>query len=421
MTNLFKNALTQLENTKGYLNIPADVLEQLKQPQRILEAAIPIRMDNGQIKVFTGYRVQYNNARGPFKGGIRFHPQTNLSEVKALSFWMAIKTAVVNIPLGGGKGGITVDPKKLSLNELEKLSRGYVRAFKDFIGPNLDIPAPDVNTNPQIMAWMADEYSQLKGSGNLGVVTGKPLNFGGSLGRTEATGLGGFYIFSDLAKKLRLNPNKTTIAVQGFGNVGYYIAKYLNQAGWRVVAVSDSQGGVFDQKLKGMDPDHLLKQKKQKGFKDGCYCIGSVCDCKNYPSISNQKILELPVDVIVPAALENAINEKNAGKIKAKIILEMANGGVSPEAEKKLLNKKKIIVPDVLANAGGVTVSYFEWLQNQQNQYWTEKEVNQKLELIMQATFSEIWQIQQDKKVDLRTASFILAIQRIIDSMKARQ
>ncbi len=421
MTNLFKNALVQLQNIEKYLNISADILEQLKQPQRILEAAIPIRMDDGRIKVFTGYRVQYNNARGPFKGGIRFHPQTNLNEVKALSFWMAIKTAVVDIPLGGGKGGITVDPKKLSVYELERLSRGYIRAFKDFIGPNLDIPAPDVNTNPQIMAWMADEYNQLKGDGNLGVVTGKPLAYGGSLGRTEATGLGGFYIFSDLAKKLKLNPKKSTIAIQGFGNVGYYIAKYLHQAGWRIVAVSDSQGGIFDKKLKGMDPDNLIKQKKEKGFKNGCYCIGSVCDCKNYPSISNQEILELPVDIIVPAALENAVNEKNVNKIKAKIILEMANGGVSPLAEKKLLKKKKIIVPDVLANAGGVTVSYFEWLQNQQNQYWTEKEVNQKLGQIMQHAFTDIWQIQQDEQVDLRTASFILAVQRIVDSMKAKQ
>ncbi len=421
MTNLFKNALVQLQNIEKYLNISADILEQLKQPQRILEAAIPIKMDDRRIKVFTGYRVQYNNARGPFKGGIRFHPQTNLNEVKALSFWMAIKTAVVDIPLGGGKGGITVDPKKLSVYELERLSRGYIRAFKDFIGPNLDIPAPDVNTNPQIMAWMADEYNQLKGDGNLGVVTGKPLAYGGSLGRTEATGLGGFCIFSDLAKKLKLNPKKSTIAIQGFGNVGYYIAKYLHQAGWRIVAVSDSQGGIFDKKLKGMDPENLIKQKKEKGFKNGCYCIGSACDCKNYPSISNQEILELPVDIIVPAALENTVNEKNVNKIKAKIILEMANGGVSPLAEKKLLKKKKIIVPDVLANAGGVTVSYFEWLQNQQNQYWTEKEVNQKLGQIMQRAFTDIWQIQQDKQVDLRTASFILAVQRIVDSMKAKQ
>lgn len=421
MANLFKNALTQLENIKGYLDIPVDILEQLKQPQRILEAAIPVRMDNGSIKVFTGYRVQYNNARGPFKGGIRFHPQTDLNEVKALSFWMAIKTAVVNIPLGGGKGGVTVDPKKLSISELEKLSRGYIRVFKDFIGPTLDVPAPDVNTNPQIMAWMADEYNQLKGSGNLGVVTGKPLSLGGSLGRTEATGLGGYYIFSALAKKLKLNPTKTTVAVQGFGNVGYYIAKFLHQAGWRVVAVADSQGGIYDKKLRGMNPDHLLKQKMEKGFNDGCYCVGSVCDCENYSSISNQKILELPVDVIIPAALENAITEKNVGKIKANIILEMANGGITPLAENKLLKKKKIIVPDVLANAGGVTVSYFEWLQNQQNYYWTEKEVNQKLSDVMQQAFNEVWQIKEKKSVDLRTAAFVLAVQRIVDSMKIRQ
>lgn len=421
MKNLFKNALIQLESIKNYLTVSTGILEQLKQPQRILEAAIPVKMDNGQIKVFTGYRAQYNNARGPFKGGIRFHPQTDLNEVKALSFWMTIKTAVVDIPFGGGKGGVTVDPKKLSINELEKLSRGYVKAFKDFIGPTLDIPAPDVNTNSKIMAWMADEYSQLKGNGNLGVVTGKPLSLGGSFGRIEATGRGGFYILQAFIKKLKLNPTKITVAVQGFGNVGYYVAKFLQQAGYRVVAVSDSQGGIFDKKMRGMDVENLLKQKQEKGFSSGCYFIGSVSDCKNYSSIGSDKILELPVDVIVPAALENAITEKNVNKIKAKFILEMANGGISPQAEKKLLGKKKIIIPDVIANAGGVTVSYFEWLQNQQNQYWTEKEVNQELFEIMQKLFSEVWQVHEKKLVDLRTAAFILAVQRIVDSMEIRQ
>ncbi len=421
MANLFRNALQQLESITAYQDIPTDVFEQLKQPQRILEAAIPIRLDNGTTKVFTGYRVQYNNARGPYKGGIRFHIATDLNEVKALSFWMTIKTAVVNLPLGGGKGGVTVDPKKLSKSELERLARGYVRAFKDFIGPNLDIPAPDVNTNPQIMAWMADEYNQLQGSGNLGVVTGKPLSLGGSLGRTEATGLGGSYVLNALANKLKIKSKQTTVAIQGFGNVGYYLAKFLHQSGWRVVAVSDSQGGIYDKKLVGMDPDHLFKQKTEQGFKDGCYCVGSVCDCEHYSSIASDKILELPVDVVVPAALENAITEKNAGRIKAKIILEMANGGVSPLAEKKLLSKNKVILPDVLANAGGVTVSYFEWLQNQQNYYWTETEVNKRLAAIMEQSFAEVWRIQLEKKVDLRTAAFILAVQRIVDSMLVRQ
>lgn len=420
MNNLFKNALTQLANVSQYIEAPSGVIDQLKHPQRIIEVAIPVLMDNGSTKVFTGYRVQYNNARGPFKGGIRFHEDTDLNEVKALSFWMAVKTAVVNIPMGGGKGGVTVDPKKLSRSELERLSRGYVRALKDFIGPNVDVPAPDVNTTPQIMAWMVDEYLQLKGQGNLGVITGKPLEFGGSAGRTEATGLGGFYILAALAKKLKINPKKTTVAIQGFGNVGYYLAKFLYEAGYKVVAVSDSKSGIYDKRQLGMNPEVLLAVKNEKGFSEGCYGNNKNYDYKNYQAIHNEKLLELPVDIVVPAALENAIVEKNANRIKANIILEMANGGVNPEAEKKLLAKKKIVVPDVLANAGGVTVSYFEWLQNQQNQYWTQTEVNGKLEKIMDTAFTDVWQLQEKKKINLRAAAFVLALQRIADSMKVR-
>lgn len=420
MNNLFKNALTQLANVSQYIEAPSGVIDQLKHPQRIIEVAIPVLMDNGSTKVFTGYRVQFNNARGPFKGGIRFHEATDLNEVKALSFWMAVKTAVVNIPMGGGKGGVTVDPKKLSRGELERLSRGYVRALKDFIGPNVDVPAPDVNTTPQIMAWMVDEYLQLKGQGNLGVITGKPMEFGGSAGRTEATGLGGFYILAALAKKLKINPKKTTVAIQGFGNVGYYLAKFLYEAGYKVVAVSDSKSGIYDKRQLGMNPEVLLAVKNEKGFSEGCYGNNKNYDYKNYQAIRNEKLLELPVDIVVPAALENAIDMKNANRIKAKIILEMANGGVNPEAEKKLITKKKIVVPDVLANAGGVTVSYFEWLQNQQNQYWTETEVNGKLEKIMATAFTDVWQLQEKKKINLRAAAFVLALQRIVDSMKVR-
>jgi glutamate dehydrogenase/leucine dehydrogenase len=420
MNNLFKNALTQLASVTQYIEAPSSVIDQLKQPQRIIEVAIPVLMDDHSIKVFTGYRVQYNNARGPFKGGIRFHEDTDLNEVKALSFWMAVKTAVVNIPLGGGKGGVTVDPKKLSRGELERLSRGYIRALKDFIGPNIDVPAPDVNTTPQIMAWMVDEYLQLKGQGNLGVITGKPLEFGGSAGRTEATGLGGFYILEALSKKLKINPKKTTVAIQGFGNVGYYLAKFLYEAGYKIVAVSDSKSGIYDKRQLGMNPEILLAIKNEKGFSQGCYGNSKNYDYKNYQAISNEKLLELAVDIIVPAALENAIVEKNANKIKASIILEMANGGVSPEAEKELIAKKKIVVPDVLANAGGVTVSYFEWLQNMQNSYWTEHEVNIKLEKLMQSAFNDVWQLQEKKKINLRSAAFVLALQRIADNMKVR-
>jgi len=403
MANIFKNALKQLEEANKYLDLDQGILEQLKKPKRLLQFSLPVKMDDGGTKVFAGFRVQYNDARGPFKGGIRFHTQTDLNEVKALAFWMSVKTAVVGIPMGGGKGGVTVDPKKLSRGELERLARAYVRALKDFIGPEIDVPAPDVNTNPQIMAWMVDEFSQLKGFNQLGVITGKPLALGGSKGRTEATGLGGFQVFSELAKKLKLKPKSTTVAIQGFGNVGYYLAEFLYKAGYKIVAVSDSKGGIYAKNGNSMNPKHLMNTKKSQGFAAGFYCIGSVCDGENYEAISNEKLLQLPVDVLVPSALENAINEKNAGRVKAKIILEMANGGVTPEAEKKLRRRKKIVVPDVLANAGGVTVSYFEWLQNKQNYYWTAKEVNDKLQ------------------VDLRTAAFVLGIQRIADSMKVRQ
>lgn len=429
MANVFKNAMKQLAKASEYLNIETGILEQLKKPKRLLQFSIPVKMDNGMTKVFEGYRVQYNDARGPFKGGIRFHSQTNLDEVKALSFWMAIKTAVVGIPMGGGKGGVTVDPKKLSKGELERLSRGYVVALKDFIGSDKDVPAPDVNTNPQIMAWMVDEFSKIKGYNDLGVFTGKPLELGGSKGRIEATGLGGFFVFEELAKKLSAKggsasggkPTQTTVAVQGFGNVGYFISEFLHNAGYRVVAVSDSRGGIYDKRHQGMNPKNLLKQKQDQGFNNGCYCIGSVCDCENYTKISNAKILELPVDVIVPAALESVITEKNAGRIKAKVILEMANGGVTPEADVKLNKKDKIVVPDVLANAGGVTVSYFEWLQNKQNYYWGEKEVNEKLEKIMKDSFNEVWKIKEQYRVDLRVAAFILAVQRIAENMEIRQ
>ncbi len=420
MASVFKNALSQLDKAAKYLELDKDILEILRNPQRILQASLPVKMDDGSVKVFTAFRVQHNDARGPFKGGIRFHPKTNLDEVKALAFWMAIKTAVVGIPMGGGKGGVTVDPKKLSKAELERLARAYIRTFKDFIGPQKDVPAPDVNTNPQIMAWMVDEYEQVTGQKNLGVITGKPLELGGSQGRTAATGLGGFFVFRQLAKKLKLKPKQTTVAIQGFGNVGYFLAKFLHEAGYKIVAVADSKGGIYDKRQLGMDPDHLLKQKQSKGFASGCYCVGSVCDCDNYQKVKSDKILELPVDVVVPAALENAINKENAGRIKAKIILELANGGVTPEAEEKLLAKNKLVVPDVLINAGGVVVSYFEWVQNLQNYYWTEEEVNEKLDEIMSRAFSEVWSLSNKLKIDLRTAAFVLAVKRIAGAIEKR-
>ncbi len=409
MANAFNNALKQLDKAVNLLNLKEGVVENLKKPKRILQFSLPVKMDDGKLKVFEAYRVQYNDARGPFKGGIRFHQQVNLSEVKALAFWMAMKTATVGIPMGGGKGGVVVNPKKLSLAELERLSRAYMKAAAGFIGPETDVPAPDVNTNPQVMAWMMDEYEKIKGGHYPGVITGKPLELGGSAGRGTATAQGGFYVLQELLLKLKLNRKKLTVAIQGFGNAGSVFADLADQAGLKVVAVSDSQGGIYDEQ--GLDLDKVKVHKKQ---------TGSVVDFAGAKNISNQKILELPVDILVPAALENQIIKENAGRIKAQIILELANGPVTPEADEKLFKKGKIVVPDVLANAGGVTVSYFEWVQNRQQYYWTEQEVLAKLKPIMVKAFNEVWQTGQELKVDLRTAAFVLAIKRIVEAMELR-
>lgn len=418
--NPFANALLQLKKAAQAIKLDPNIYELLKTPQRILQFSLPVKMDNGKIQVFEGYRVQYNNARGPYKGGIRYHSQVNLNEVKALAALMTWKCAVVNIPLGGGKGGIKVDPKKLSQGELERLTRAYARAVKDFIGPEKDIPAPDVNTNPMIMGWVMDEYSQLVGKPTPGVVTGKPLALGGSEGREAATGQGAFYLLEVLAKKLKLIPKKTKIVIQGFGNVGHHFARLAFKGGYKIIAVADSQGSIYDKRQNGLDPKHILNTKQGKGLASGCYCIGTVCDCANYKRVTTKQLLELPCDILVPAALENQITKANAGRIKAKVIFELANGPTTTEADEKLLRDKKILVPDILTNAGGVTVSYFEWLQNLQNVSWTEEEVNRKLQPIMVKAFNDIWQIKEKYNTDLRTAAYILAVGRVVESVKAR-
>lgn len=408
--NPFKNALSQLKNIEEYLSEEDKIyLNLLHQPKRILQVAIPVEMDDGSLKVFEGYRVQYNDARGPFKGGIRYHPATDLNEVKALAFWMAIKCATVGIPYGGGKGGIKVDSKKLSKAELERLTRGFTRALKDYIGPNKDVPAPDVYTNPQTMAWIMDEFSQIAGYNVPGVVTGKPVEIGGSLGRDKATGQGGLYVLQSLAKKLKFVPQKTRVVVQGFGNVGATIAEFVSNAGYKLVAVSDSKGGIYNQK--GLDIKKIFEHKDK---------TGSVIGLEGTRTITNKQLLELPCDILIPAALENQITENNANRIKAKIVFEMANGPTTPEADVKLFKKGIIVVPDVLANAGGVTVSYFEWVQNLANYYWTEEEVLNKLKPIMNRSFEEVWKLSQTHKIDLRKAAFILAVTRIIQAMKTR-
>ncbi|MBI5733603.1 MAG: Glu/Leu/Phe/Val dehydrogenase [Candidatus Kerfeldbacteria bacterium] len=407
--SVFNNALEQLRKAAGLAKLSAAVIEQLTKPERSLQFSLPVVMDNGEVKVFEGYRVQYSSARGPYKGGLRYHPKTNLDEVKALGFWMAIKCAVVGLPLGGAKGGITVDPKKLSKSELEKLTRVFARQLAPFIGPDKDILAPDVNTNPEVMGWFMDEYARIVGRQIPGVVTGKPLGLGGSQGRVSATARGGLYVLTELLSKLKLNPRKLTAAVQGMGNVGGTMAILLWQAGVRVVAMSDSSTAVYNSK--GLSVAAVEAYKKESGSLQG------------YPgsqAISNDKLLLLPVDVLVPAALENQITKDNAGKIKARIILEMANGPTTPEADVKLAKRGIVVVPDVLANAGGVTVSYFELVQNLQQYYWTEGEVLAKLKPIMTQSFKQVWQRAEQLKIDLRTAAYVVALEKISQAIEAR-
>ncbi len=418
--NPFDNALKQLQKAADLMKLDKEILEILKKPKNVLEEKIKVEMDDGSTKEFEAYRVQYNDARGPFKGGIRFHPEADLNEVKALALLMTMKTATVGIPLGGGKGGVKVDPTKLSFTELERLTRAYVQAFKDDIGPEKDIPAPDLYTNPQIMAWIMDEFSRIKGYNVPGVVTGKPVEVFGSEGRDTATGQGGFYILERLVEKLEIKPEKTTVAIQGFGNVGYNMAESVSKAGFKLVAVSDSKGGIYDLQGKGMDPKNIMEAKKERGFISGCYCKGSVCDCENYKSITNEELLELPVDILIPAAMENQITKGNASDIKAKIIIELANGPTTSEADEILAKKDILVVPDILANAGGVTVSYFEWLQNVSNFYWEESEVFERLRKIMSRSFFDVWNKKELYKTDMRTAAYTLALERLANTIKLR-
>lgn len=409
MPNPFQNALQQLKKASQIINLDEKIFQALSQPERILQATLPVKMDDGATKYFPSYRVQYNNARGPYKGGIRFHPKTDINEVKALAFWMTIKTAVANLPFGGGKGGVTCDPKKLSPSELERLSRSWVRAFQNFIGPKKDVPAPDVYTTPQIMAWMMDEYSQLVGYSEPAVITGKPIGVGGSLGRDKATAQGGFYVLLELLKILKINPKKQRVLIQGFGNAGATMAKILSKHGFKIVGVADSQGGIYsDQEL---NINELVKHKEKTG------------SVQNFPGAKNikaNKFLELPGDILIPAALENQITKENAHRLKAKIILELANGPTTPEADEKLLKKKIIVIPDVLANSGGVIVSYFEWVQNLANSYWSETQVLNKLKEQITGSFQEMWQINKKLSIGLRMAAFVMALKKIEVAMKLR-
>lgn len=418
--NPFQNAQKQLAKAAKVLKLDKKIYASLKKPNQILEFPLTITMDNGQEQTFEGYRVHFNNALGPYKGGIRYHPQADIDEVKALAFWMTVKCATVNIPMGGGKGGIRVDSKKLSEAELERLSRVWVKAFYPYIGPQKDVPAPDVYTNPKIMAWMVDEYSKLAGQWTPAAFTGKPLNKGGSEGREFSTGMGGFYVLDELMKKLNLKPPSTRVVIQGFGNVGYHMARILFENGYKIIGLSDSKTAIIAEEADGFNPEHVIRKKKEAGMIDGVYYKGEVCNTIKHRHASNRELLELDCDILIPAALENQITQENADKIKTKAVLEMANGPTTPEADEILHKKGIYIVPDVLANAGGVTVSYFEWEQNLKNEHWSEKDVLNRLKSIMVKAFNEVWQISQEKNVDLRTAAFVLAIERIAEAMKRK-
>jgi len=414
---------TTLDITLKRLKLSQSARELLLEPQHIHESDISFKLDSGKSVSFPAFRVQYNNARGPYKGGIRFHPAADEDEVKALAALMAIKNAVVNVPFGGAKGGVECDPKKLSPRELQELSRAYIRAFQDELGPDKDIPAPDVNTNPAIMGWMRDEYEKEVGGFHPAIITGKPLSLGGSPGRDTATARGGFFILQEVIEREALDPEELTVAIQGFGNAGAPVAQFLHEAGLTVVAVSDSHGGIYSPE--GIDPVRIEKYKHKTGQVAGEYCRGSVCDTKkmhldNVKPVTNEELLELPCDILIPAALDNVITAKNAGKIKAKIILELANGPVTPEADAILDKKGVIVIPDVLANAGGVTVSYFEWTQGRSGEQWTAADVDKRLKRIMLEAFQSVRREARRTEVSFRQAAFAVGVRRIADAMRAR-
>ncbi len=409
--NPYDQALAQLAAAAEIMTIDDSVLNILRTPKKVMLASIPVKMDDQTIQVFEGYRVQHNDARGPHKGGIRFHPHVDLSEVKALAFWMSIKTAVLDVPFGGAKGGVTVDPKKLSKGEIERLSRGYVKAFYPIIGPRQDIPAPDVYTNPQIMAWMMDEYSTISGAHEPGSFTGKPLEVGGSIDRDTATAQGGVYVLEEAIKHYLPKKKQYTVAIQGFGNAGAVAAEilfYLDDK-YKIVAVSDSKGGVYDEK--GLDIPFAIAYKKENG---------SLAEYDNAKTITNDDLLALDVDILVPAAFEDTITSKNAESVNAKVILELANGPVTAAAEKVLLGRGFTILPDILANAGGVTVSYFEWVQNNSGLYWDSAEVQQRLSAKMASALNSVMDLSKEYETDLRTAAYMLAVSRIAKAQDLR-
>lgn len=418
-TSILSDANRRLERALKYVDISEDASERLRYPKASLTVSIPVRMDNGTLRVFQGYRVRYDDTRGPTKGGIRFHPGVTLDEVQSLAFWMTFKCAALNLPLGGGKGGVTVNPKELSKFELERLSRGYIDAIADFIGPDVDIPAPDVYTNPMIMGWMMDQYSIIRRHLSPAVITGKPLSMGGSQGRDTATGMGAFFIIQAMIAKLGKVPQHTTVAVQGFGNAGSIVARLLFDAGYKVVAVSDSRGGVLAPQ--GLDIPSIQQFKTATSSLQAMYCEGSVCNImQDHTTLTNEELLTLDVDILIPAALENQITADNADQVQARYIFEVANGPITADADLILQDKGIDVFPDILVNAGGVTVSYFEWVQNRSGLYWSLEEVNNRLKGMMVTEAERIWQIAQELGIAGRTAAYVHALNRLGEAINAK-
>ncbi|MDF2681401.1 MAG: glutamate dehydrogenase [Brevibacillus sp.] len=406
--NLLESTQVVIKDALEKLGYQESMFELLKEPLRVLTVRIPVRMDNGEVKVFTGYRAQHNDAVGPTKGGIRFHPEVTEDEVKALSIWMSLKAGIVDLPYGGGKGGIICDPREMSFRELERLSRGYVRAISQLVGPTKDIPAPDVFTNSQIMAWMMDEYSRIREFDSPGFITGKPIALGGSHGRETATAKGVTICIREAAKRRNIEVKGARVVIQGFGNAGSYLAKFMHDAGAKVVGISDAYGALHDPN--GLDIDYLLDRRDS---------FGTVTKLFNN-TISNKELFELDCDILVPAAIENQITAANAHNIKAQIVVEAANGPTTLEATKILTERGILLVPDVLASAGGVTVSYFEWVQNNQGYYWTEEEVETKLEQVMVRSFENVYSLSQTRRVDMRLSAYMVGARKMAEASRFR-
>jgi len=417
LSSLFEGASGRLDAAVRHASVSEDTLERLRLPKSVLKVSIPVRMDDGSLRTFPGYRVRYDDSRGPTKGGIRFHPGVNVDEVQTLAFWMTFKCAALDLPFGGGKGGVTVNPKELSQLELERLSRGYVNQIADFIGPDVDVPAPDVYTNQMVMGWMMDQYGIINRRIVPAVITGKPLSMGGSAGRTSATADGAFDVIVTLREELGLGA-RPTVAVQGFGNAGAILAELLHRAGFRVVAASDSQGAIH--RTEGLDAPSVRRVKEETGELRAVSGDGSEPEEVDHEKISGEELLALDVDLLIPAALENAITEENADEVRARAIVEVANGPVSPEADSILADRGVAVVPDILANAGGVTVSYFEWVQNRTGLYWTLEEVRQRLRARMTSEAERIGALAAAKEIDLRTAAYAHALSRISDAVDAK-